>query len=168
MAPRAGSAALKSFCGNELSRPPPASRIVDVAPLPPLLQAHFLAPRRIGDPSLAQGTARAENQACGDRLEVGLWADGGRISEVRFRARACSATVAAASLVCEALEGMAVQVARRTDCRGLIASAGGLPQGKAHAADLVARAVAAALADLGARYPERLVEPTRAPRPSVS
>jgi NifU-like protein involved in Fe-S cluster formation len=111
---------------------------------------------------------RAGNQACGDLLELGLWVEEGRIAQVRFRAEACSATVACASLACEALAGQTLEGAGSLDCADLIARAGGLPQGKGHAAELVARALAGALSDLGARYPGRAVDPSRAARPSVT
>jgi NifU-like protein involved in Fe-S cluster formation len=83
----------------------------------------------------------------------------------RFRAEACSATLAVASLVCTALESATLEQASALDCESLIAAAGGLPPAKRHAGQVVARALAGALADLRARYPGRAVESPRALRP---
>ena len=121
----------------------------------------------MGDPQGAEGLGGAGNQACGDRLELGIWVQDGRLTKARFRAEACSATLAVASLVCAALEGATLQQALELDCETLIAGAGGLPPAKRHAGQVAARALAEALADLRARYPERAVEPTSAQRPSV-
>lgn len=168
MLPRSGSLELNSLSHKELRARQATARIASVAALPPLLKAHFLAPRHAGDPCGAEGLGRAENQACGDVLELGIWAAGGRVAEVRFRAEACSATLASASLVCTALEGRSVAEARALDCEALVASAGGVPASKGHAPRLVARALSAALEDLGARYPGHAADPARAERTSDS
>ena len=167
MPPEGSICALKSLLHKPLSADLRLARIAFVAALPPLLKAHFLHPRQVGDPQGADGLGRAENQACGDRLELGVWVGEGRVSQVRFRAEGCSATLAAASLVSTALDGATLEQANALDCAALIASAGGLPPAKRHAAQVVARALAGALADLRARYPERAAELPPAPRPSV-
>ena len=160
--------ALKSLFHKELSACRAAARIAFVGALPEALKAHFLLPRQVGDPQGADGLGRAGNQACGDALELGIWVREGRVTKTCFRAEACSATLAVASLVCTALEGATLEQAHGLDCQALIADAGGLPPAKRHAGQVAARAVAEALADLRARYPERAVEPPSALRPSVS
>jgi len=124
-----------------------------MGPLPPLLAKHFHAPQHVGDPHGADGVGRAANPACGDRLELGVWVAGGRIERVRFRARACSATLAAASLASEHLVGRTLEAAESLDLALLLEQAGGLPPGKAHARAVVERAVSGALGAVRARYP---------------
>jgi NifU-like protein involved in Fe-S cluster formation len=96
---------------------------------------------------------RGANAACGDELELGLWAEGGRVVGVRWRARACSATLATASLACERLAGLSLEEAEAIDVGPLLAAAGGLPPGKGHARAVVERALSEALRALRARYP---------------
>lgn len=91
------------------------------------------------------GRGRAENPACGDVLELTLRVAGGRVAEVRFRARACSAVVATASLVTEAALGLPLAEALALDPAQLVARAGGLPPGRTHAPGVVGRALALAL-----------------------
>jgi len=162
------SEALKSLLHKPLSAREASARIASVSALPEALKAHFLEPRHVGDPQGADGLGQAGNQACGDRLELGIWVREGAVVEARFRAEACSATLAVASLLCTALEGVRLEQAQALDCAALIEAAGGLPPAKRHAGQVVERALAGALRDLRARYPERAVEPPRAARPSVS
>jgi NifU-like protein len=162
------SSALNPLLHKELRAHQGTARIAPVASLPPLLKAHFLSPRHAGDPWGAQGLGRTENQACGDLLELGIWVAEGRIVQVRFRAEACSATLASASLVCTQLEGRTVAEARALDCEALVAGAGGVPASKGHAPKLVARALAAALEALRARYPGHAADPAPAERTSDS
>lgn len=124
-----------------------------MAALPPLLEHHFRFPRHAGDPSGADALGRGRNAACGDELELGLWVARGLVREVRFRARACSATLATASLVGERLAGATVEEARALDLGQLLAAAGGLPRGRGHARAVVQRALEQALSGLGTRYP---------------
>jgi nitrogen fixation NifU-like protein len=122
-------------------------------PLPPLLQAHFLAPRQAGEPAGADALGCAANAACGDHLELGLWVQDGRIRDARFRARGCSSLLATASLAAERLVGLDLPGARGLDLGALLAGAGGLPPGRAHARAVVERALDQALQALGDRYP---------------
>ncbi len=124
-----------------------------MAALPPRLLDHFLAPRHVGGMAGATASAVAQNPACGDHLELGLWMgpDGGL--GMRFRARACSAVIACASLLGDAIAGRSAAQIEELDLRALLAAAGGLPQGARHALPLVERALHQALAGVRASYP---------------
>jgi cysteine desulfurase/selenocysteine lyase len=124
-----------------------------VSPLPPLLGNHFRAPRHAGDPTDADAVGHAHNAACGDELELGLWLEAGHIRRIRYRARACSATLATASLVSEHLHGLSLDAAASADVGRLVEKAGGLPPGKRHACAVVERALADALRAVHDRYP---------------
>ena len=121
------------------------AKLDPVRPLPPTLRDHFDHPRYVGrlDPPAVCG--QAGNAACGDDLRLWIRVDAGRVVEAAFQARACSAVIAVASLVTEALYGADVETARELDPHGLAAAAGGLPGRKSHACDVVRRALESAL-----------------------
>lgn len=114
---------------------------------PEKIREHFLAPRNVGELEEATGRAEARNDACGDRLVVTARVAGGRVDGIAFRASACSAVIAVASLATEAARGLAPEAARRLDVGELVRAAGGLPPGKGHAVELVGRALRDALRD---------------------
>lgn len=108
------------------------------------IRDHFVSPRNVGEvPGGARG--RGTSPPCGDELDLWLGIRDGRLGPVRFRARACSAVIAAASLATEALEGRTPAEARRLDLGALLEEAGGLPPGRDHARGVVERALAQAL-----------------------
>jgi nitrogen fixation protein NifU and related proteins len=118
-----------------------------MAPEEPPIWAHFRSPRNTGVLGPPARHGRAENRACGDVLDLYVLLDGERVVELRFQARACSSVIAAASLATEALRGKSVAEARLLDVRALVDAAGGVPRQKSHAPDVIARALAEALAD---------------------
>lgn len=130
-----------------------SSMLPGVEALPPLLRRHFLDPRCAGPLEGAELRGSASNEACGDRLELGLWLAHGRIAKAAFQARGCSALIAAASVVCERLEGSTCADVRGVDLERWLHEAGGLPPRGAHAAGVVGRAWQAAVRGLQDRYP---------------
>ena len=108
------------------------------------IRDHFVSPRNVGEvPGGACG--RGTSPPCGDQLDLWLGLRDGRLGPVRFRASACSAVIAAASLTTEALEGLTPAEARRLDLAELLEQAGGLPPGREHARGVVERALGEAL-----------------------
>ena len=65
------------------------------AALGPGLREHLRSPRNAGELEAPDGRGRGENPACGDVLEFTLRVEDGRVAELRFRASACSAVIAA-------------------------------------------------------------------------
>ncbi len=110
------------------------------------MREHLRTPRNIGTVDDASGRGSAENAACGDRLEISARVEDGRVAEILFRATACSAVIATASLATETVQDLPVEEARALDVLELVREAGGLPPGKGHAASLVERALRSALA----------------------
>lgn len=111
------------------------------------MQKHFLHPRNVGELEDAQAVGEAENSACGDRLKWFVrFASDGRVDAVRFSAQACSAVIATASLVSEELSGLDAASAGSIDVEAIVEREGGLPPGRAHALEVVKRALASALA----------------------
>jgi nitrogen fixation NifU-like protein len=112
---------------------------------PAWIAEHLTRPRGAGElsPDAARGTA--ENAACGDVLQLFVARAPDGTAVLRFRARACSAVLATASLVCETLEGAELVAARALVVEARVREAGGLPPGRGHAVGLVSRALAESL-----------------------
>jgi len=104
---------------------------------------HFSHPRGVGE--VADPTCACEVQheggGCFDKVKLTVKLDGDRISEVKFRARACSGTIAALSAMVEVVTGLDVEAARRVTSADLIEFLGGIPDKKQHSVVLAARAI---------------------------
>lgn len=108
-------------------------------------------PRRAG--SWPEGTAGIGSGATGSldagawtRLQVRVAADGATIDDARFRVFGCSAAVASASFVADALVGVSLRTARGLEARQVI-EALALPDDKQSMAVLATDAARAAVDD---------------------
>jgi nitrogen fixation NifU-like protein len=109
---------------------------------------HFRNPRNAGSLPAPAVCVRVENPVCGDILELSARAEEGRIAEVRFQVRGCTASIACGSATTTLLEGVAVAEMARVDAASIEAAVGGLESASKHAARLCAdgvKALAAAL-----------------------
>jgi nitrogen fixation NifU-like protein len=106
---------------------------------------HFQNPRNAGEVVNADAAAEIENPACGDVLRLTLKVSNGRITEARFKAKGCVASLACASALTELVADKTLEEARRLRREGVIAAVGGLPQASTHAAQLAVDALSAAL-----------------------
>lgn len=102
---------------------------------------HFQQPRNAGELPGADAEVEVENPACGDILRVAAKLDGRRISDIRFRARGCTASIAAGSAVTEMLKGRTLDEARSLRREDLVEALGGLPNESMHASYLALDAV---------------------------
>jgi nitrogen fixation protein NifU and related proteins len=109
---------------------------------------HFEHPRNAGTIANADASARIENPACGDILELTLKVDGDRIAEIRFRAKGCVAAMACGSAVTELVGGKSMDEARALTRDELLRAVGGLPQASSHASHLAMDALHAVLKQL--------------------
>lgn len=66
---------------------------------------HSRNPRNEGRIEAPSGTADGHNPLCGDRIVLDVAVADGAIRDIRFEARGCAISVAAASLMSEALKG---------------------------------------------------------------
>jgi nitrogen fixation NifU-like protein len=105
---------------------------------------HFQNPRNVGDIADPDAAAQLENPACGDILKLALKIADGRITEVRFRARGCVATVACASKLTEMILGRSLADARSRRWEELVRALE-LPRESEHAGHLAVDTLAAAL-----------------------
>jgi NifU-like protein involved in Fe-S cluster formation len=82
-----------------------------------------------------------------------LKAGAGRITETRFKAKGCVASIACGSVLTELVMGKTLTEAQRLRREDVITAVGGLPQASTHAAQLALDALSAALSQIN--VPER-------------
>ena len=87
---------------------------------------------------------RAAHPVCGDEVELSVRLDGSTLAAVGWRAHACPATVAVATLAAEVLPGTSTDAAAEA-LRGALAAHGGLERHERHAEAIVLKALAAAI-----------------------
>jgi NifU-like protein involved in Fe-S cluster formation len=114
---------------------------------------HFQNPRNAGEVEAPDATARLENPACGDILELSVRLEktkleGNRIVDIRFRAKGCVPAMACASALTELVQGKSIEQARQLSREELVRKVGGLPQASAHASHLAMDTLAALLRGL--------------------
>ena len=109
---------------------------------------HFEHPRNAGELPDADARVRVENPACGDVLELSIRVVGGRIGEVRFRAKGCVPAMACGSLITEMAAGKTVDEAGAIRKEAIVKEIGWLPSASGHAAQLAIDALRAALRQL--------------------
>jgi nitrogen fixation NifU-like protein len=124
---------------------------------------HFQNPRNAGEVEAPDATARLENPACGDVLELSVRLEktkleGKRIIDkrvidkhivdIRFRAKGCVPAMACGSALTELIQGKSIEEARHVSRDELVRKVGGLPQASAHASHLAMDTLAALLRGL--------------------
>lgn len=111
-----------------------------------VLLDHFRNPRRVGTFDPPAVTVRVENPICGDIMTVSALVGEGKVLDVRYRVRGCTASIAAGSALTEILLGRDRQGLREIDPAAVESALGGLPNESKHVARLASDA-AKALAD---------------------
>jgi len=86
----------------------------------------------------------AEHPVCGDRMELSVRVQGGRVQAVRWRASGCPASMAMAALCSEVLVDVPVDAVEQVLVEG-VAARGGLQRHEQHAQKMALRALADAL-----------------------
>ena len=69
---------------------------------------HYRHPRCHGTLDAPDARVEDANPLCGDKLTMDFKFEGGRVAQVRFSGTGCSISQAAASMVCEAIEGKSI------------------------------------------------------------
>src|SRR3954452_8780390 len=108
---------------------------------PPQLIEHFQNPRNVGELPPPAVTIEVSNPACGDILRLSARFAEGRITEVRYKVRGCTASIAAGSALTEWLTGKTRDELAHFSASIIDAAVGGLPTASRHAAVLCADAV---------------------------
>lgn len=116
----------------------------------PALLDHFQNPRNAGEIERPDAKVEVTNPVCGDILRLTARVREGRIAEVRFLARGCTASIAAGSALTGLLIGKSAAEARLVERTDVETAIGGLSNESKHAALLAedgAKALAARIAD---------------------
>jgi NifU-like protein involved in Fe-S cluster formation len=109
------------------------------------LLEHFKNPRNVGELPPPARTVEVSNPICGDILRLSARFEQGRIAEVRYRTRGCTASIAAGSALTELLLGKTPDESARLGASDVEAAVGGLSSASKHAAVLAVDAVRALL-----------------------
>jgi NifU-like protein involved in Fe-S cluster formation len=109
------------------------------------LLEHFEHPRNVGEIADADASARVENPACGDIMQLALKLADGRIAEARYRTRGCVAAIACGSALTEIIVGLTPPEAAALPRESVVLAVGGLPNESLHASHLAMDALHAAL-----------------------
>ena len=66
---------------------------------------HFKNPRNVGELGLPSLTVEISNPACGDILRLSARFHSGKVAEVRYKVRGCTASIASGSALTEWMKG---------------------------------------------------------------
>lgn len=108
----------------------------------PLLD-HFENPRNVGDLPAPAQTVEVSNPVCGDILRLSVTWDGDVVKEVRYRARGCTACVAAGSALTEMMEDQTRAQVQAINREAIDSALGGLIPESKHVAVLCLDAIRA-------------------------
>jgi NifU-like protein involved in Fe-S cluster formation len=111
----------------------------------PELLDHFRNPRNAGDLEEPAIAVEVSNPACGDTLRLSVRWEKDRIDDIAYRARGCTASIAAGSALTDLLRGRTRSGAASLTATDIEAAVGGLPAESRHAAALCCDAVRAML-----------------------
>jgi len=106
---------------------------------------HFQHPRNVGEVAHPDASARVENPACGDVMELTLRISEGRIREAKYRTKGCVSAIACGSALTEKITGLSLAEARAFRREELVAALGGLSNETMHASHLAMDALQTAL-----------------------
>ncbi len=106
---------------------------------------HIANPRNAGELADANAAAEETNPVCGDRLQLSLRVQNGRIEAAGFLAYGCPPTLVCGSVLTELIVGKTVEEAEGVTRKDLLDAIGGLPSRKHHAAALAIETLNSAL-----------------------
>jgi nitrogen fixation NifU-like protein len=97
---------------------------------------HFKNPRNVGELAPPALTVEISNPACGDILRLSARFDEGRIAEVRYKVRGCTASIASGSALTQWMQGKTRAALAALKPETVEAEVGGLIPESKHAAVL--------------------------------
>jgi NifU-like protein involved in Fe-S cluster formation len=90
-----------------------------------------------------------ENPVCGDVLKLSAKVAAVKISEIRFQAKGCVASMACGSVIAELACGRTISEAAKLTREDVLRAIGGVPEGSSHAAQLAVDALRVLVGELG-------------------
>jgi nitrogen fixation protein NifU and related proteins len=112
----------------------------------PELIEHFRNPRNVGELPAPAVTIEVSNPICGDILRLSALIEDGRVTESRFKARGCTASIASGSALTGLIAGCDRAALKKLANSDVELAVGGLSNESKHAAALCIDAVRALLA----------------------
>jgi len=112
---------------------------------------HFKNPRNVGELGPPAVTVEISNPICGDILRLSAIFQDGRIVEVRYKVRGCTASIASGSALSEWMQGRTRQELAALKAADVETSVGGLIPESKHAAVLCVDAVKKLLSETAQR-----------------
>ena len=106
---------------------------------------HFRNPRNVGDLDPPAVTVDVSNPACVDIMRLAALFEQGRVSQVRYKTRGCTASIAAGSALTEWMLGRTAGELKLLKAADVEEAIGGLTPESKHAAVLCLDAVRALL-----------------------
>jgi nitrogen fixation NifU-like protein len=97
---------------------------------------HFEHPRNVGELPPPALTIEISNPICGDIMRLSASVQHGRLHDVRYRTRGCTASIAAGSALTELLRGRTLEEAGQLKRADVEEALGGLAAESKHAAVL--------------------------------
>ena len=112
---------------------------------------HFTNPCGIGDIENPDAVAdvKHEGGGCFDTIRLGIKINKDVITDIKFRARACSGTIAACSALVDKVTGMKIDDAVMLTPDDLANHLGGIPEKKQHSVELAIEALKKAITSEG-------------------
>ena len=82
---------------------------------PKIVREHALRPRNFGEMSqgLADGYALLDDPSCGDKIELWIMIEDGRVFDIRFKSNGCASTIAVNSMLTELALGKTIAEAKK-------------------------------------------------------
>ncbi len=108
---------------------------------------HFMNPRNHGTVEDPDGTGMGGSPECEDWLLLTIRVEGGRIADIRFQCRGCSAAIATSSATTVMAKGMTIEEAEMLSADEIEKSVGGLSEDKRHCSLLGEEALKDAIND---------------------
>ncbi len=104
---------------------------------------HFQAPRNVGEVSEPSVLVEVEHEGggCFDRLRLTAKVEDGVVQDIKFKARACSGTIAASSAATEWATGKNASDIAKVTSDFLADYLDGVPEKKRHSIDLATEAL---------------------------
>jgi nitrogen fixation NifU-like protein len=110
---------------------------------------HFKNPRNVGELASPAVTVEISNPICGDILRLSALFEAGRVSEVGYKVRGCTASIASGSALTEWMKGRTRQELALLKAADVETAVGGLIPESKHAAVLCVDGVKKLLAESG-------------------
>jgi nitrogen fixation NifU-like protein len=102
---------------------------------------HFQHPRNVGELPAPAQTVEVMNPICGDILRLSVAWESGRVMEVRYKTRGCTASIATGSALTEWMAGKSREELAAVNAAVIEECVGGLIPESKHAAVLAVDAV---------------------------